>query len=89
MLFMREKFQKILAAAALVFILPYIITNLASREAKEAYVAQKATKDYISVCVDGEIREVSFEDYVSGVTARQIENSYETEALKAQMVIVR
>ena len=50
---------------------------------------QTATEDFISVRQGEAIREISFEDYVMGVAATQIDGNSQPEALKAQMVLVR
>lgn len=86
---MREKFQKFIAAMAVIFILPYVIVALGSADAKETYAVQKASENFISINTEEEIREIAFEDYVCGVAAQEIDRECPLEAVKAQMVIVR
>ena len=86
---MREKFQKLVAALAVVFILPYVIVSLGSPGAEEMYMAQEASENFISIHTEEGIREISFEDYVCGVAARDMDKDCPVEAAKAQMVLVR
>lgn len=86
---MREKFQKFLAAMAIIFILPYVIVSLGSPETRETYAVQKASGNFISIQTKDGIREISFEDYVCGVAAQEMDDKCPLEAVKAQMVIVR
>lgn len=86
---MREKFQKFVAALAVVFILPYVIVSLGSADIKETYMGQKASENFISIHTEDGIREIAFEDYVCGVAARDLGEGCPLEAAKAQMVIVR
>lgn len=86
---MREKVQKLIAALAVIFILPYIIVTLGAGDVKEAYALQKASENFITIRTEDGMREIAFEDYVCGVAARQLEGSCPLEAAKSQMVIAR
>lgn len=86
---MREKFQKFLAAMAIIFILPYVIVSLGSPDIRETYTAQKASENFISINTEKGIREIAFEDYVCGVAAQEMDEDCPLESAKAQMVIVR
>lgn len=86
---MREKFQRFLAAMAVIFILPYVIVSLGSPQVKESYGRMRASENFISVKTEEGIREISFEDYVCGVAAQEMEKEWPLEAVKAQVVVVR
>ena len=86
---MKEKIKNILALILLVLLLPYVITVLMSGKIRQTYLDRGEDHSFISVEVDGKVREVNFEDYVMGVTALQIPSAYQTEAIKAQMVVAR
>ncbi|WP_394919804.1 SpoIID/LytB domain-containing protein [uncultured Robinsoniella sp.] len=86
---MKEKIKNILALILLVLLLPYVITVLMSGKIRQTYLDRGDDHSFISVEVDGKVREVNFEDYVMGVTALQIPSAYQTEAIKAQMVVAR
>lgn len=86
---MREGFQKFIAAMAVIFILPYVIVSLGSADEREAYHVQKASGNFISIQTKDGIREISFEDYVCGVAASEMDADCPPEAVKAQVVIVR
>lgn len=86
---MAKKLKMILAAILFILLLPYFITNFFSGETTKEYALQTATRNFISIRVNGEIREIAFEDYVIGVAARQIDTNMQIETLKAQMVITR
>lgn len=86
---MAKSLKMILAAILFLLLLPYFITNFFSAETRKEYALQTATRNFISVRADGEIREIAFEDYVMGVAAKQIDTNMQIETLKAQMVITR
>lgn len=86
---MAKRLKMILAAILFLLLLPYFITNFFSAETRKEYALQTATRNFISVRADGEIREIAFEDYVMGVAAKQIDTNMQIETLKAQMVITR
>lgn len=81
--------KKTMAAILVLLLLPYFITNFFSGDEKQEYMLQKASKNFISIRIDGEIREISFEDYVMGIAARQIDTDMAPETIKAQVVIAR
>jgi stage II sporulation protein D len=89
MLNMRKTAQTFLTAVLLILVLPYMITNFFSGKERDSYVVQTATEDFISIRQGEAIQEVSFEDYVMGVAATQIDGNTQPEALKAQMVLAR
>lgn len=86
---MREKFQKLVAVLAVVFVLPYVIVTLGAGDVKETYALQRASENFISVDTKNGIREIAFEDYVCGVAAQDLMEIPGLEAIKAQMVITR
>lgn len=81
--------KKTMAAILIILLLPYFITNFFSGDVTKEYSLQRATKDFISIRDGKDIREISFEDYVMGVTARQIDMGMHLETIKAQTLIVR
>lgn len=86
---MNRKIKFIAVFILLCLCLPYLVTVIMSREVREAYSAKIASDDFITVNTPQGVREISFEDYVLGCAARQIEASYQLETLKAQMVVTR
>ncbi len=81
--------QRLIAALVIVFLVPYVIVTLGSKEEQEAYALQRASENFISIHTRDGIREIGFEDYVCGVAARELGENCGVEAAKAQMVVVR
>lgn len=81
--------QRLTAALVIVFLVPYVIVTLGSKEEQEAYALQRASENFISIHTRDGIREIGFEDYVCGVAARELGENCGVEAAKAQMVVVR
>ena len=73
--------------AAAVLMLPYIITTL--WQGKIDTAAKESLGRTVVVKEDRGSREISFEEYMTGVVAGQIDASYEIEAIKAQAILTR
>jgi len=84
-----KKIKLIMIAVLILLLLPYITTNYFSKEVKDTFIARTASENYISIQVDGVIKEIAFEDYVMGVAAKGVDLSYSLETMKAMMVVVR
>jgi len=88
-MFEMKKLKLMILAVIMVLLLPYIVTNYFSQEVKDTFIAKTALNNYISIQVDGVIKEIAFEDYVMGVAALKVDLSYHLETMKAMMVITR
>lgn len=86
---MKEKLEHILTVILVMMVLPCAMTILLNGKMEQIYRNIQDEAAYISVKTNRGIREMNVEEYIIGVTAAQIPEEYELEAVKAQMVIAR
>lgn len=84
---MLQKLKQAVCYLTIIILLPYVITVFLN--GPETAVSAKVESAYVTVENDGQQIEMSIEDYCIGKLAKEIPVTYETEALKAQAVLVR
>lgn len=85
----KENVEHALTMVLIVLLLPCAMTLLMNGKMQEIYRKIQDRAAYISVKTNTGVSKMNLEEYVIGVTAAQIPLDYETEAIKAQMVIAR
>lgn len=84
----KQKFRTCSAAAALLFILPYIVSVFA--EGKGLPEGAGNVRSCVKVSVqEGEVSEIEWNTYLAGVLAVEMSPEYGEEAMKAQAVLIR
>lgn len=84
---MRQRWNQIFSILIVIVLLPYIITVFF--QGPSILTGAEAGKDYLLVEKDGKTRQMLMEDYAVLVLAKEMSVESETEALKAQAVLVR
>lgn len=79
----RQKGRFLLSFFCILFLLPYIITIFVNGKNMELFQGQTA------VYIKNQGHPVKWEEYFTGVICKEIPETYEVEALKAQAVLVR
>ncbi len=80
--------KKILSVAAIILLLPYILTIFMNGAEIQSVNLGQPTNGKL-VLVEGEEAGVLWEEYLVGILAREIPLEYDLEAMKAQAVIIR
>ncbi|MDO4521621.1 MAG: SpoIID/LytB domain-containing protein [Eubacteriales bacterium] len=86
---MEKKIERTLALILLFLALPCALIMLLGGRMEKVYRTIQDEAAYISVQTGQGIRDMNLEEYVIGVTAAEMPQSYEPEAVKAQMVLTR
>ncbi len=86
---MKKKTEYILSGILLVLVLPLCLTILLNGQMDGIYRTIKNEMEYISVKTGSGVVEMDTEEYVLKAAAAQIPLSFDPEAIKAQMVLVR
>lgn len=86
---MKERTEHILIGILVILVLPLALTFLLDERMDEIYHNIRNEAEYISVKTNGGMLEMDLEEYVLKSAAAQIPLSYDIEAVKAQMVLVR
>ena len=88
---MRYKFEKIGCYILIIVLLPYIVTVFLNGPLIVSSTNVENTKITVASGEDkaGEVRQMSFDEYGIGVLACEVPADYETEAIKAQAILVR
>lgn len=84
-----EKIKNILAICIVIILLPYVLTVLLNGTAERTERMNKTGGQVVQVEKNGEKVKVEWNEYILGLVANQMSADYESEALKAQIVIVR
>ncbi len=84
-----EKFKNMLAVAIVIVFLPYVITILMNGRTASQNSGLSESDQIVQVVKEGTTISMNLNEYILGMTAGQMDVSYETEALAAQAVIVR
>lgn len=87
-MFMKERNKRVLSTIIIVILLPYILTVFIKGEG--VFVVQTSlTNRQVEVEVNGVIMNVTWEEYLIGLLAKEIPEVYSLEAMKAQAIIIR
>ena len=84
---MKRKIKKICAVFVIIVLLPYIVTIFMNGKSMETN--QNAKNGYIKVETEAGTKEILLEEYCIGTLAKEIPVDFDSEALKAQAVVVR
>lgn len=85
----RQKFRSLAAFLVILILLPYIVSvfvngaDVTSEDGGSFYVKVADTEE-----ADG-VSEIGWTEYLAGILAKEVPEDYETEALKAQAVLIR
>lgn len=85
---MKEKYKKIISIAIIILLLPYVLTVFIKGEGAIP-VYSNIVEEEVYVEVADEIIQITWEEYLVGILAREIPEEYSLEAMKAQAVIIR
>ena len=84
---MRKYFRQAGYFAAILILLPYVVTILLN--GRSSLAQDNGTSPYVIVKSDEKNRKISLDEYGIGILAKEIEGDAEEEALKAQAVLIR
>ena len=84
---MRKYFRQAGYFAAILILLPYVVTILLN--GRSSLAQDNGTSPYVTVKSDEKNRKISLDEYGIGILAKEIEGDAEEEALKAQAVLIR
>ena len=84
---MRKYFRQAGYFAAILILLPYVVTILLN--GRSSLAQENGTSPYVSVKSDEKTRKISLDEYGIGILAKEIEADVGEEALKAQAVLIR
>jgi len=84
---MKKIFYKGLVVCVIVLLVPFLLTSVLTRQNKADFINNMDFTIYYEL--DGEKRELSFDEYLLGVVAANMPAGYHMDALKAQAVIAR
>ena len=84
---MRKYFRQAGYFAAILILLPYVVTILLN--GRSSLAQDNGTSPYVTVKNDEKNRKISLDEYGIGILAKEIEGDAEEEALKAQAVLIR
>ncbi len=84
---MKKNVKKIVIIAVFLLLIPYIITVFMNGSGMKR--GEKSAPRYVRVQVGNSWKKVPWEEYFIGILAKEIDVSYEKEALKAQAVLTR
>lgn len=84
---MKRKIKKICAVFVIIVLLPYIVTIFMNGKSMETN--QNGKNGYIKVETEAGTKEIPLEEYCIGTLAKEIPVDFDSEALKAQAVVVR
>lgn len=84
---MREKCNQFIAVLAILILLPYVITVIINGPSLKS--GSTVGKNYVKVKSGSDTVELPLDEYCMGVLAKEMSVECETEALKAQAVLVR
>lgn len=73
----------------IILLLPYVVTVFVKGEGVTMGVDLTANQPYVYVETESGEKKISLEEYGMGVLAKEIDASYELEAIKAQAVLIR
>lgn len=85
---MKEKYKKMTSVLIIIVLLPYILTVFIKGEGI-LVVQSTLINTQVQVKLDGEVKSVTWEEYLIGILAKEIPQEYSLEAMKAQAVIIR
>lgn len=85
---MRERYKHFVSIAIIVILLPYILAVFIKGEGGTS-VFTLTDYTYVEVEVQGEVLEMTWEEYMVGLLAKEIPEEYDLEAMKAQSVIIQ
>lgn len=95
---MRERFKALIFAIILGLVCPSIIVGMVKREMSdvvdtvsttETKIAEKPTLEISVLDLDGTVKNMELNAYLTGVVLREMPAEFEFEALKAQAVVAR
>ena len=84
---MRKYFRQAGYFAAILILLPYVVTILLN--GRSSLAQDNGTSPYVTVKSDEKNRKISLDEYGIGILAKEIEGDAQEEALKAQAVLIR
>mgnify|MGYP002942629656 CR=1 FL=1 len=84
---MRKYFRQAGYFAAILILLPYMVTILLN--GRSGLAQDNGTSPYVTVKSDEKNRKISLDEYGIGILAKEIEADAGAETLKAQAVLIR
>lgn len=85
---MKERHKKIFSVFVIIILLPYVLMVFIKGEGAFP-MSSSGGNDMVQVLVNDEIIDISWEEYLIGLLAKEIPYEYELEAMKAQAIIIR
>ena len=87
---MKKLFIKIAVLSVVVLLLPFLLTQLLNHNATNKNYGSLNIQDFTIYCEAAEgTKEITFDDYLTGIVAANMPANYDMEALKAQAIICR
>lgn len=92
---MKYKSKEIISIIIIILLLPYVVSVFVNGKNKDSNVnstmetSRNIEEKTVKVLVKNNVVEISWNDYLLGILAKEMPAEYEQEALKAQLILIR